>query len=173
MPLTDDGFIMPTRDTIKSDIVDKLKNYLGQDIDVSPGSRFGMLAEAWTDDKMTDEQDKQDIYDSSFILTATGVSLDRLAGNQGVQRYQAQYAEATLNFTGQAGYVVPADTEFDTDNGDTFFTDVDCQLDSKGTGTVLARSQEPEASANVDANTIINQANPVDELTSEIGRAHV
>lgn len=166
MPLTDDGFVLPELDDLIAAKKQDFKTIFGQEIDVSDGSRFGMLARAWADDDMEKEQQIQAVYDANFNSTATGISLDRRADNYGVQRRQAQSSTVQLVITGQTGYLVDEDTEFTTDNGDSFFTDKDAQIGQDGTATITAHSDEAAGYTNVDANTIINQANPVDEIES-------
>lgn len=164
MPLTDNGFEMPEYDDILADIKLQMKKTLGAEIDISEGSFMGMIAHLWADDKQEDLQYMQEIYDNSFVDSASGISLDRLGAIAGVQRKQAQYAKATLQITGQAGYLIEANTEFTTDNGDTFLTDENVQIDQDGKATVITHSDESGGYTNVEANTIINQTNPVDEI---------
>jgi uncharacterized phage protein gp47/JayE len=166
MPLTDDGYILPELDDLIASYKQEIKDMFGQEVDVSDGSRFGMLARAWAEDKYQQEQLSMAVYDANFNSTATGISLDRRANNYGVQRRQAQYSSVQLNITGQAGYLVDEGTEFTTDNGDSFLTNKAVQIGQDGTATVEAHSAEAAGDTNVDANTIINQANPVDEIDS-------
>lgn len=164
MPLTDNGFVLPDFDDLLADIKGKIKNRLGDDTDVSDGSPMGKIAFVWADDKLETEERMEDVYDSSSGIFATGVSLDRLASNVSVQRILAQSSQAALKVTGTAGYLIDEGTEFITDNGDSFFTAADVQIGSDGTATVMANSEEQASYTNVDANTIINPANPVEEI---------
>ena len=52
------------------------------------------------------------------------------------------------------------------DNGNEFYIVADLQLDKNGVGDTLAVSSELGENYNVDANTIINQQQPVEEITS-------
>lgn len=166
MPLTDDGFIMPEYEDVLADKKIQIKKVFGTDIDLSDGSPMGMLARIWSEDQMENEQYAQEIYDSNFPNSASGISLDRLSAIAGVQRKQAQYAQAILTIQGQPGYLIEANTEFTTDNGDSFFTDEDTQIGKDGTVQLITHSEDAAGYTNVEKNTIINPMNPVDEIES-------
>lgn len=172
MPLNDNGFVMPDDDDILSYEKQQMKDQFGNDIDTSPGSVFGRLCMYNAQNLKYTDQKGQQTYDGANPMTATGVQLDRLAANAGIQRNTAQYAEVQLVITGHPGYVIQEDTPFETNNGDVFTTIGDNQIPDApqgkklGTVTVDAMSQEPSASENVGANTITNQSEPVDDITS-------
>ncbi|GAK47699.1 phage protein [Secundilactobacillus oryzae JCM 18671] len=162
--LTENGFVLPEFDALLAEIKATVKNRMGSGTDVSDGSNMGKLAFVWADQLLEIYEHMQDVHDSAFKPFATGVSLDRLASNDGIQRILAQPAQATLLITGKPGYLVEENSEFMTDNGDSFFTAEDVQIDQDGKANVLAYSEDSASYANVDANTIINPANPVDEI---------
>ncbi|CAI2612149.1 hypothetical protein AKUH4B410M_08910 [Apilactobacillus kunkeei] len=166
MPLTDDGWVTISADDALKQAKSEIQKNLGIDTDVSDGSAMGRIAQMLANRIVECDNVAQNVYDNNFWLTASGVSMDRLGTSLGIQRHQAQYAEATLNITGTSGYLIPAQTEFITDKGDSFLSDDDVQIDQNGNATVVVHSQEASASTNVDAHTIINQANPVDEIES-------
>lgn len=166
MPLTDSGFVVKEMPEIRAELVSRIKDEYNDDVDVSDGSFNGKtitVAAEWIYDV---QSDMQDVYDSTFLDTATGISLDRWAGNLATQRNLAQAAQVTLDITGTPGYLIEAETEFLTDNGDSFITADDAQIDQDGKISVIANSADMAAYTNVDANTIIYPANPVDEIIS-------
>ncbi|TPR12798.1 baseplate J/gp47 family protein [Apilactobacillus timberlakei] len=164
MPLTEDGWVSLNPDDALAKSKQKVQQLFGADTDVSSGSPMGRMAQLLTDLELENDNAAQDAYDNSFWNSATGVALDRLATQIGIQRHQAQYAQADLQITGKPGYLIPANTEFMTDNGDSFLSDLDTQIDNNGNAVVSVHSTEMAGYTNVDANTIINQANPVDEI---------
>lgn len=166
MPLTDNGFEHWDWDQMWADTAQRYKDHNGQDADISPGSPGGKIIALWTDLRMEEQDHEEDVYDSAFDSTSTGVSLDRRGSNVGVQRNLAQPAEVTLKITGTPGYLIAEETEFMTENGDSFLTAEDVQIGDDGTCTVKANSAEDAAYTNVDADTIVAQANPVDEITA-------
>lgn len=165
MPLTDSGFVFEDMPTIRARVVAKFKAQYGEDSDVSAGSPNGKAITVASDILYDVQGHEQDVYDGGFLDTATGIQLDRWAGNLATQRNLAQAAQTTLKITGTPGYLIEADTEFMTDNGDSFLTADDVQIDQSGNASVIANSEDMAAYTNVDSKTIINQANPVDEIT--------
>lgn len=168
MPLTDNGYVVPDIPDVRDTIVKLAQDNMGTDTVTSIGSGFGQFVTALTELIFDVELHGADVYDSAFTDLATGISLDRRGSNVGVQRNLAQPAQVNLHITGQAGYLIEEGTEFMTDNGDSFLTGEDVQIADNGTVDVLAYSEEAASYANVDAKTIINQATPVDEITSVI-----
>lgn len=164
MPLTDDGWVTITQDEALKIAKSDIQKYMGIETDVSDGSAMGRLALMYANRIVEYDNSAQNVYDNNFWQTASGVSMDRLATSIGIQRHQAQYAQVDLQIKGKPGYLIPAQTEFMTDNGDSFLSDEDIQLDQAGNALVSAHSSDAASYTNVDANTIINQANPVDEI---------
>lgn len=164
MPVTDNGY----EDLIYEDEVDRLsaetKQQMGADIDTSINSNIGQMIRVRAKDNVEKDQQQHDVYDSAFKDTSTGVSLDRLASNYGIQRQQAQSAEVQLTITGKAGYVIPEDTEFTTEDGISFLNATDTQIDDSGTAVITVYSDDTADYVNVPAKTITVQANPVDEI---------
>lgn len=164
MPLTDDGWVTITQDEALKIAKSDIQKYMGIETNVSDGSAMGRLALMYANRIVEYDNSAQNVYDNNFWQTASGVSMDRLATSIGIQRHQAQYAQVDLQIKGKPGYLIPAQTEFMTDNGDSFLSDEDIQLDQAGNALVSAHSSDAASYTNVDANTIINQANPVDEI---------
>ena len=143
-----------------------VRQYAGQNVDLSDGSFFGVWTQVYATMLVDLDQKEEAVYDSGLINFANGVTLDRLAGNQNLMRKQSLAATVTLSFVGTAGYVIPEGTVFMDDNGNEFYIVADLQLDKNGIGDTLAISSELGEDYNVDANTIINQQQPVEEITS-------
>ncbi|MFT8525221.1 MAG: baseplate J/gp47 family protein [Lentilactobacillus hilgardii] len=150
------------------DALDTVQGFIrtenGEDTNVSPRSFWGTVARVMAKIAVNIDQNGEDVHDSGYILQATGVNLDRVGGNYGLMRKQAEAASVTLSFTGTAGYVIPTGTVFMDDKGNEYYTVDDCQLDANGIGSTIVVSNELGTQYNVDAGTIINQQSPVEEI---------
>lgn len=150
------------------DALDTVQGFIrrenGEDTNVSPRSFWGTLARVMAKIAVNVDQNGENVHDSGYIQQSTGVNLDRVGGNYGLMRKQAEAASVTLSFTGTAGYVIPTGTVFMDDKGNEFYTVDDCQLDANGLGNTIAVSSELGAQYNVDAGAIVNQQSPVEEI---------
>ncbi|KRM74005.1 baseplate J/gp47 family protein [Secundilactobacillus collinoides] len=150
------------------DALDTVQGFIrrenGEDTNVSPRSFWGTLARVLAKIAVNVDQNGENVHDSGYILQATGVNLDRVGGNYGLMRKQAEAASVTLSFTGTPGYVIPTGTVFMDDNGNEFYSVDDCQLDVNGVGSTIIVSSELGSQYNVDAGTIVNQQSPVEEI---------
>ncbi|KRL20109.1 baseplate J/gp47 family protein [Lentilactobacillus kisonensis] len=150
------------------DALDTVQGFIrrenGEDTNVSPRSFWGTLARVLAKIAVNVDQNGENVHDSGYIQQSTGVNLDRVGGNYGLMRKQAEAASVTLSFTGTAGYVIPTGTVFMDDKGNEFYTVDDCQLDINGVGSTIVVSSELGSQYNVDAGTIVNQQSPVEEI---------
>lgn len=164
MPLTDNGWEELELDDALDAERTRFKKYMGADMDLSDHSPWGQIVNAEAEKDVEADQRLQDNYDAAFASQSNGVSLDRVGSNFGVERNLSQSAVAMLQITGTPGYTVPAETEFMTDDGTVFISGDDLQLDTDGNGSVEAYSDDEADYVNVEANTIINQAEPVEDV---------
>lgn len=162
MPLGGNGWEDLEPDVALANQQSYFKQFMGAEIDLSPQSPFGKIVAKEAQDDVDADQRLQDTYDSAFASQADGVSLDR--NNFGVQRNLSQSAVVDLQVTGTPGYVVPADTQFMTSDGTVFINSDDTQLDQDGKATLSAYSDDEADYVNVDANTINQQVEPVEDL---------
>ncbi|OBU97802.1 hypothetical protein A7B51_00055 [Lentilactobacillus parabuchneri] len=150
------------------DALDTVQGFIrrenGEDTNVSPRSFWGTLARVLAKIAVNVDQNGENVHDSGYIQQSTGVNLDRVGGNYGLMRKQAEVASVTLSFTGTPGYVIPTGTVFMDDNGNEFYSVDDCQLDVNGVGSTIIVSSELGSQYNVDAGTIVNQQSPVEEI---------
>ena len=75
-----------------------VRQYAGQNVDLSDGSFFGVWAQVYATMLVDLDQKEEAVYDSGLINFASGVTLDRLAGNQNLMRKQSLAATVTLSF---------------------------------------------------------------------------
>ena len=166
--LTEEGFNRPSYNQILDDLQQKTLEKLGYDTNVDENSTIGKILcvmsyffdKAW--------QDLEGSYYSSFVSTARGSSLDRIATLMGVSREMQQHAEVSVTFTGTVGTVIPTGFAISTDDNLIFHTLSDATITPDGTVTVMAECEETGEIGNVGAGKITLIVNPVADVTSVI-----
>ncbi|MGJ4751604.1 baseplate J/gp47 family protein [Leptospira kmetyi] len=120
--VTEQGFIRKTRDEILSDLEEKYKTSLGQDIDLSILSEDGMRMRILADELDSIHQLAESVFYSNFAHTATGASLDRVLNPLGSERQPAKRSIVALKFLGVNGSFVDVGTICQTGSGLQFIT---------------------------------------------------
>lgn len=164
--IDENGYSRPTYQEILDNVITSLQERFGADIDVSPTSNFGVLARFQAALYNEIEQRDEVTYNSSFVLKAVGVSLDRLAANYGVNRNPEKYATVDLSFTGTPGYTVPVNSSYQTSDNYIFVLSESVTLDSAGKGKGIAYAALTGSNYNVASDTIKNQVQPVNDIFS-------
>lgn len=162
--IDENGYSRPTYKEILDNVITSLQERFGADIDVSPTSNFGVLARFQAALYNEIEQRDEITYNSSFVLKAVGVSLDRLAANYGINRNPETYATVDLSFTGTPGYIVPVNSSYQTSDNYIFVLSEPVTLDSAGNGKGIAYSTSTGSNYNVAIGTIKNQVQPVNDI---------
>lgn len=162
--LNEFGFVRKTYADLLESMEDHAKSLFGEDVRTSANSVLGILIRivAWALSLIYELIEK--VYFSSFINSATGVSLDRLASNNGIYRNPAAAAVVELTFTGEPGYVIEEGVQFATEKMMLFQMIDEVTLDADGNGVGQAVSIEYSAATNVLADTITLLVEPVEEL---------
>jgi uncharacterized phage protein gp47/JayE len=162
--LDNNGFTRPQYETIVVDLMAKWQELFGSDSDTSSHSVAGVLIRlmAFFLDLIYKLAEK--VYNSQYLSTATGVSLDKLASNFGLYRNPAEQAIVDLSFTGTPGFVILAGKMFKTTDGKIYQLGSDLLLPASGTGTGTAYAMESGAQYNVPANTITSQVEPTSDI---------
>lgn len=144
----------------------KAKELFGEDVNTKAYTPLGIILRifAWFLSIVWDNIER--VYNSRFIKKAEGVQLDYHGGNRNLPREPATNSYTTLQFTGVPGYLIETGREFSTKSGIYFMLIEDVTLDSNGNGSGQAVSVETGSSNNVAANTITEQAEPVEEIIS-------
>jgi len=141
--VTDGGFVRPSIDEIETYVENKIKAVATD----ASGNEPNMVApEFWGIEKGVNVALYNDfisilerLYYDLFILTATGVELDRRA--YPTTRLQASQSEGTLSFTGgSAGGTVLHTAVFETEDGRQYSLVSDLTLDLYGDGSGDAKS---------------------------------
>ena len=164
--LNEFGFTRRTYNDLVESMENKTKELFGENARTTSNSVLGVLIRvfAWPLSLMYELLER--VYLSSFINSSTGVSLDRLASNYSITRGPASAALVTLEFTGQADYVIEEGVQFATDNMIIFEMIDVVTIDQYGQGSGQAVSVDYSDRANVAAGTITVALEPVEELYS-------
>ena len=164
--LNEFGFTRRTYNDLVESMENKTKELFGENARTTSNSVLGVLIRvfAWPLSLMYELLER--VYLSSFINSSTGVSLDRLASNYSITRGPASAALVTLEFTGQAGYIIEEGVQFATDNMIIFEMIDVVTIDQYGQGSGQAVSVDYSDRANVAAGTITVALEPVEELYS-------
>lgn len=162
--LDKNGFQRKTYDDLKEDIETKFKEKFGNNINTSSKSAFGMLIMIFAFFLSIVWEIAEKVYNSGFVSKAEGVQLDHLAANQTMSRDRESESEVELLFTGSPNTTIGEQTHFCTTNMQYFYLIEDVTLDATGKGTGQAVSVEKGLKSNVEANTIVLQAEPSEEI---------
>lgn len=162
--LDSNGFTRPQYETIVVDLTAKWQELFGSDSDTSAHSIAGVLIRlmAFFLDLIYKLAEK--VYNSQYLSTATGVSLDKIASNFGLYRNPAEQAMVDLSFTGTPGFVILAGKMFKTTDGKIYQLGSDVLLPASGTGAGTAYAMETGAQYNVPANAITSQVEPTSDI---------
>ncbi len=152
--VTEQGFIRKTKSEILRDIKARAEVTLGSDVDLSDSSEDGIriLMQADIIDEMW--QKLEDVFYSNFLDTATGISLDRVVGEGGVERAKPKRSVVLLEFEGVEDAIIPIGIICQTPQGIQFITIESGEIGSDGKGTVLAQAIQFGEIGNVDQESI-------------------
>jgi len=121
MPIVNGNYRQLTADEIRTALEDELIAEFGEDIDLTESSVFSTLTEVLATVLADNtEQSLEEVYESAFLDTATGVDLDRVVEAIGIQRRPAIHATGVerFNATGpvEQDYVIQSGTQVQTDS---------------------------------------------------------
>ncbi|MED4933985.1 baseplate J/gp47 family protein [Heyndrickxia coagulans] len=158
------GFSKETYSDLIDEMEAKAKELFGEDINTKAYTPLGIILRifAWFLSILWDNNER--VYNSRFIKKAEGIQLDYHGGNRNLPREPATNSYTTLQFTGVPGYLIETGREFTTKSNIYFMLIEDVTLDSSGNGSGQAVSVETGSNNNVAANTITEQAEPVEEI---------
>jgi uncharacterized phage protein gp47/JayE len=165
--ITTAGFVAKTLSTIQTETRNTLISILGTSVNLLPESVFGQLIDIYSERESLLWELGEAIYNSQYI-TATGASLDLVAGTVGKRRRAATpsvIADFQMTFSGVA--TVPAGATFSDPNDDTKVFEIIEGFTTTGSGirTVTVSSTTPGA-ISANAGTITQIDSPIINLTS-------
>lgn len=130
------GFSRPSYEELVQELGDKWRELFGENAQINTHSVGGILirVHAYFLDKL--HQLAEVVYNSQFVDSAIGTTLDQLAANAGITRKPAQTAIGNVKIYGVAGYEVPAGTLFKTSDELMYVTTEDIILKDTGKQTL-------------------------------------
>ena len=111
------GFLKKNFDEIKGELEDGLRSRLGDDLNLDSTSILGQLV-AIQSRQLNDLWELgANAYNSRFIQTATGQSVDRIVDLLNITREEDRSTSGVAYIYGMVGTIIPVGTTFSTDNG--------------------------------------------------------
>lgn len=144
--------------------------------DRNPGSVTATLGESFAREYAVLHKQMQMIYESAFVDTSTGSSLDHVAALLGLDRKDAKFAGGEVLFRrttpAEGDITIPSGTVVSTDQGQNFET-TDKRILRKGQLSVTAavRAQVEGPAGKVDAGAIKNINRPIFGIESGTNEA--
>ena len=118
--ITDEGFIPKTLSIIQDEVESALKEALGTYINTLPQSIFGQLKGIFSEREYLIWELGEDLYNSQYPDTSSGVSLDNVSAITAISRLSAEYSiiENQALF-GTIGTLIPSGTKLSKINAPT------------------------------------------------------
>ena len=134
MPIVNGNYQQLTEDEIRNALEQELQNEFGADIDLTSSSVFSTLTEVLAT-VMADNQEQslEEVYESAFLDTATGIDLDRVVEIIGIQRRPAIHATGVERFNATG----PVTQDYVIQNGTQVQTDSDSPVEFETTEQVI------------------------------------
>lgn len=138
--LDKNGFSRPNYDELVQDLGLKWRELFGENAQINTHSVGGILirVHAFFLDRLY--QLAEVVYNSQFVDSASGTTLDQLAANAGITRKPAQTAIGNVKIYGVANYEVPAGTLFKTSDELMYVTTENIILKDTGKQTITLDS---------------------------------
>lgn len=149
-----------------ADIETKARTVFGEKINLTERTPLGIILRliAWSLGLIS--QLAENVYNSAFVDTAKGVSLDRVVKRIGIRRHKADYARGFIRVTGTNGKLIPSDFRVRTNSGIVFATTEAATISETGTVMIPIRALDIGTSGNVPENTITVVVNPNGDVQS-------
>lgn len=155
MMLTAEGFKRKTYEEYLAEMEQLAIQLFGADINLSENGPMGKFIRLLAYARAEEAELAEQVYYSSFVDYAEGVTLDYVAKNVGLTRLQAEKSITSVVFTVDPGTTVEAGVIVSTQGGIEFIT-TETVTDDDNDGIVIAPVEAVEAGSqgNVPANTI-------------------
>jgi uncharacterized phage protein gp47/JayE len=169
--ITNQGFVSKPEDVILSELQADAQDAFGTEQDLSIYDPIGQMVSVMEKALYRQWQNLEDAYYSTFIKTATGISLDRAVALGGMSRLPAKSASVTLTCSGPYS---PSGVAVSLAAGDILaqtqagikFQSVTSGVTVSGTVNVDAVALVPGIGGIVPPNSIIQLVNPVSGITA-------
>lgn len=164
--LTENGFLRPSYNDLLDAFEVKAKELFGSSVNLSVRSPLGIFLRIFAWFAGLAWQLAEDVYNSGFVDTATGVSLVRLGTFIGIRLLAAQKATGYITITGDPGADVYAGFIVQARNNQRFVTLEDVTIREDGTASVPIQAYEAGPDGNVAAGTIDTVITPLASVTA-------
>lgn len=166
--VTPTGFKIKTRDQIVADMQTTAKSFFGDNVNISSKSPLGLFIQLLSWPISLVWKALEDIYNSAYVDTATGQSLDNVGKYIGAARREATKAIQVVGFTGIAGTNIPLGFIVETggENQIEFETIETKDIPEEGYITLKVSCTLGGAVGNVPAGTITVIKNPTVGINS-------
>ena len=162
--ITPEGFNRKTFVELFSEASSRAYNLFGPDIQLSEDAFFGMLLQLYIYFQDESWQILEQLYNSAYIDTATGVNLDALVKFINIKRSPPIFATGLVTFIGSNGVVIPVNTIVASDDLQYKVTEEKTIL--TGSIDVPIKAIKIGEHSNTPANTITTLVNPIIGVTS-------
>jgi uncharacterized phage protein gp47/JayE len=162
------GFRKKSRAELVADMEITAKNLFGDNINLADNSPLGLFIKVLSYPLALLWQGLEGVYNSAFINTASGQSLDYLGQYIGIERKGASKAKGIAKFTGQAGFEIPQGFLIETE-GDSiiqFQTTESGVISPNNSVKVKVKLVDEEQEGNIASNTITKMAQPISGIES-------
>ena len=132
--LDKNGFTRPTYNEIVEQESEKWAQLFGENAQTNSHSVGGIIIRihSYFLDKLY--QLSELIYNSQFVDSAVGTTLDQLGSNVGLTRQPGQVAIGKVKFTGAVGFIIPSGSLVRTPDGLEYMISEDVAIGQDGTG---------------------------------------
>lgn len=187
--LDKNGFTRPTYNEIVEQESEKWAQLFGENAQTNSHSVGGIIIRihSYFLDKLY--QLSELIYNSQFVDSAVGTTLDQLGSNVGLTRQPGQVAIGKVKFTGAVGFIIPSGSLVRTPDGLEYMISEDVAIGQDGTGishylyangsgTKYNKANETQAimvtpSESVTAATVSEVTGGADQESDESFRARI
>lgn len=162
------GFIRKPYAVILAEVQVSMQQLLGQDVDISPTSPLGQIAQIFSFETAKIWVEVERVYDAAYIDTAAGIHLQKLGRLNGMTINPATYASGEVVFSratpAPQQYVIPAGTVVaNADRTILYATTAAGSLDTGETTSdqIPIRAAKPGLRANLAMNTVVAITTPI------------
>lgn len=145
---------------------EQAKQIFGADVNLSERSPLGKFIQLIAYQRAEDEELAEAIWNSAFVDTAEGISLDHAVKRGLITRKQATKASGNVKVNVLMGTTIPKGTLFSTPYNVLFQTLEDFTANQSGDFLLPVEAVEYGEAGNVEANEITVVVNPINGLNS-------
>lgn len=156
---TDKGVIVPDTSTVLADIEAEMRELFGQNLDTAPSTTQGRLIELFQRSRTFTIYAMAAISNMLNLNRASGFLLDDIGALFLISRQPATYTTTTAILSGVDGTIVPANTRFQTTQGNIFVLTAAYTIGDGQPATVRAQETGPVPCPVGSLTTILDAVN--------------